>query len=417
MSKQRRTISILLPLAIVGIGVVLGGILVLTGPTTSADEKVSAVTIVRTMALSPRTESVSVAAYGPIIPARRVTIEPQVSGQVIHYHEALVPGGFIGEGEELVAIDPSDYELELAEHESALEQALFELEVEKGRQVVAQREWQLLESDLMESEVNQSLVLRKPHLRRTEAMIRSATNEIARAELALSRTSVTSPFNAMVLDEVIEQGQLVQAGSEIATLVGTDEFWVQATLPMAELRRIQLPGPGQPGASATVYLDAGNGHLVAWPGTVVRLLSDLEPTGRMARVLISVKDPLGLSGDGSKLPLLLGSYVRAEVDAGTLTNILVIPRSALREGERIWVVDDENSLHIRDTEILWTRPDTVIIANVINAGEQLVISGVRTALPGMKVNPQSDAPTSAEEKPQRPTNTTAPGGLSATVPQ
>jgi len=390
--------------------------MVLTGPTTSPDEKVSAVTIVRTMSVAPRTESVYVRADATVIPARRVTIKPQVGGQVMRFHEALVPGGIIGEGEELVAIDPSDYELNLAEHESALEGALFELEVEKGRQVVAAREWRLLESDLTESEVNRSLVLREPHLRRTEAMIRAATNEIARAKLALARTSVTSPFNAMVLNEAIEQGQLVQAGSEISTLVGTDEFWVQATLSMADLKRVRLPGQGQPGASATVYLDTGNGNPVAWSGTVIRLLSELQPTERMARVLISVEDPLGLSGDGGKLPLLLGSYVQVEIEAGLLTNILVIPRSSLREGERIWVVDADNTLHIRDTEILWTRRETVIIANVINPGEQLVISGLRTALPGMKVNPQSDAPSATEEeRPPEETNTTVQGALGTTA--
>lgn len=399
MNKKRMRSPILLPVIIVMIGLVLGAVMLSTGPTTAPDEKTAGTRIVRTMEVIPQTETVSISAHGPVVPARRVTIKPQVGGQVIRYHDALIPGGFIQKGEELVAIDPSDYELELEEHESALEEALFELAVEKGRQVVAQREWELLESDLMESEVNQSLVLREPHLRKTEAMIRSATNEIARARLALSRTSVISPFNAMVLEEEVEQGQLVQPGNAIATLVGTDEFWVQATLSMADLRHIRLPGPDEPGASARVYLDVGNGDSVVWEGTIVRLLSDLETTGRMARVLIRVLDPLGLSGDEDKLPLLLGSYVRAEIEASTLDNILVIPRAALREGERIWIVDEKDELQIREAKILWTRQDSVLIANVINPGEQLVISGLRTALPGMKVNPQLSNPKAAKEGP------------------
>lgn len=395
MSEPRKTRSTFLGVAIVGLGVILAMVLLATGPTTAPDEKPASTTIVRTMTVAPRTEIVTVEALGPVIPARRVTIKPQVSGRVLHYHEALVPGGFIRRGEELVAIDPSDYQLALAESESALEEALFELDLEKGRQVVARREWQLLEEDLLDSEVNQSLVLREPHLRRTEARIRSASNDIARAELALSRTSVVAPFNAMVLDEAVEEGQLVQAGSEIATLVGTDEFWVQATLSVKDLQRIELPTDDHPGANATIQLHAGAAAPVTWRGTVIRLLSDLEPTGRMARVLIRVKDPLGLAGDGSKVPLLLGSYVRAQIDAGTMENVLVIPRQALREGGRIWVVNENNELQIRDTELLWTlrgKQDSYVVSNVIQPGEQLVISGLRTALPGMKVSPQSDAP-------------------------
>jgi hypothetical protein len=99
------------------------------------------------------------------------------------------------------------------------------------------------------------------------------------------------------------------------------------------------------------------------------------------------------------------------VDAGLLENVLVIPRSALREGQRIWVVDEENTLHVRKADILWTRPDAVLIANVIQPGEQLVISGLRTALPGMKVNPQTA--TTPEPLPSRPSDG-APDRLSTT---
>lgn len=139
-------------------------------------------------------------------------------------HDALVPGGYLKAGDELIRIDPSDYKLALNEQETGLDQAVFELEVEKGRQVVASREWKLLESDLADGEANPSLVLREPHLRRTEALIRKATNEIAKAALDLSRTVISAPFNSVVLDESVEIGQLVEPGSSICTLVGTDEF-------------------------------------------------------------------------------------------------------------------------------------------------------------------------------------------------
>lgn len=409
MNKRRIQFAVLLPFLLLTAGLIVGAVLVWTGPTTQPEEKTSGAKIVRTMLVSPRNENVAVTAYGPVIPAEKVTIKPQVGGRIIRYHESLVPGGFIRKGEELIGIDPSDYQLDLAEQESALEQARFEQAVEEGRQVVAQREWQLLEGDLSNSEVNRSLVLREPHLRRTEAMMRAATNEIARARLALLRTSVAAPFNAMVLEEAVEEGQLVEPGDDIATLVGTDEFWVQVALPVSDLLHIRLPAPDAPGASARVYLDTGNGHPLSWPGTVVRLLSDLETTGRMARVLVRVKDPLALDSGAAKLPLLLGSYVRVEIDAGTLNDVLVVPRSALREGERIWVVDANNELQIRDVEILWTRQDSVLVANVIKPGERLIISGLKTALPGMKVDPQPDSPSSDQSTRTSETNVVASG--------
>ena len=406
--NKHRTLSILIQAAVIlAMGAILGVIFFSTAPKTVPQEKARGARIVQVIDVKASNQQVYVTAFGPVVAARKVTIKPQVGGRVLDHNESLVQGGFIREGEELIRIDPSDYELALTEHESALEQARFELEVEKGRQVVAQREWKLLEQDLTDSEVNRSLVLREPHLRRTEAMLSKATNEIARAELDLSRTSVTAPFNAMVLDEAVELGQLVQPGNEIATLVGTDEFWVQAALPLGALKRIRLPKPNQPGAAAQVLLDTGNGEPVSWPGLVVRLLSDLEPTGRMARVLVRVRDPLGLESGREKLPLLLGSYARVDIEAGELNDVLVIPRVALREGNRIWVVDPNDELQIHEVETLWIQQDNVLVSNAMQPDERLIVSGLRTALPGMKVDPQSAGGLGDPPDPSNSANVTA----------
>lgn len=371
-----------------GGGILASLILIWTAPQTRPEEKGRSVRIVQTMAIGPVDERIFVTAEGPVVPARKVVIKPEVRGRIVRMHEALVPGGFIRAGEEVFGIDPSDYQLALNVEQHAYEEARFELELEKGRQVIAEREWRLLESDLAGSEVNRALVLREPHLRRTEAMIAKATNEIAKAKLNLSRTSVIAPFNAMVLDESVEQGQLVESGSAVCTLVGTDEYWVQAALPMDKLQWIRIPGPDQPGPRARVWLDTGEASSNAWEGTAFRLLGDLEPTGLMARVLVRVPDPLGLESGPGRLPLLVGSYAQVQIEAGELSGVLEISRAALREGNRIWVVNADKELRICETSIRWRRKDSVLIANCLLPGEQLIVSGLRTALPGMKVEPQ-----------------------------
>ena len=50
-------------------------------------------------------------------------------------------------------------------------------------------------------------------------------------------------------------------------------------------------------------------------GYLYQLLGDLEPNGRLARVLIEIEDPLDLgSQDGERKPFLLGDYVSAEIE-------------------------------------------------------------------------------------------------------
>ncbi len=390
MRRGRTIISLILTALIFGAGGLGVVYLLRTAPQTQPREEVRAAKIVQVIPLRPKSEHLTVTAYGQVVPARELSVKPQVSGQILDLHPSLEPGGFIPKDETLFHIDPADYELALTEKRAELEEAKFEAAVEEGRQVVAEREWDELKRDLPDGDVNQSLVLREPHLKRTQAMLDKAQNAIKKAELDLARAKVAAPFNAMVLEESLEQGQLVEDGGEVCKLVGTDEFWIRATLPVSDLKWIELPEGDQAGAKATVFLDTGDGTTATWEGQVTRLLSDIETTGRMARVLIAIPDPMGLDRQAPEkpVPLLLGSYLRAEISAGQLDGVLTIPRKALREGDRIWVVGTDNKLRIVDAHILWTRPDSVLIENTLKPDESLVVSDLKSALPGLLVNPQ-----------------------------
>lgn len=389
MSKKSVFSSLITILIILVVGGVVSYILITTGPETLPEENTSSARIVQTIPLIPQDRSVSVSVQGSVVPSRKVTLRPQVSGRVIEMSDSVSIGGYVHAGDEMIRIDPKDYELALAETRSSFEQARFEREVESGRQVIALREWNELQADLDMEEVNRSLVLREPHLRRAEALMEKANNDIEIAELQLSRTVISAPFNAKVVNEFVEVGQLLNPGSNICELVGTDEFWVQVSVPFSKLKWVAFPGEGQSGTRARVILDVGEGQTEEWEGEVLRLLGNLDPDALMAQIIITVKDPLGLhSNSEKKLPLLLGSFVEVEIDAGVLEDTLTIPRSALREGQKIWVVGDDNLLRVADAEILWPEKDTVLISSDLKNGEQLIVSDLRVALPGLKVNPQ-----------------------------
>ena len=363
----------------------------MTAPTTEPVDKPKAVTIVQTIDAVGSNETVHVQADGIVIPTREVTIKPEVRGRVLQHHEALVTGGHIAAGDELVRIDHADYDLALKEHRAALEEAEFAIAIEEGRQVVAKREFGLLEKDLEASSVNQALVLRQPHLERAQALLAMAENEIAKAELALTRTTINAPFNAVVIEESVEMGQLVDSGDAICKLAGTDAFWVHVTIPFEDLRWIRASTNGKPGSSATVFLDKGDRFHAEWAGIVERILPELNPETRMARVLIRVDDPFGhqaTNSDSEHFPLLLGNYVSANIDAGVLNDVITIPREALHDGQ-LRLVDSANELQIRPSTVMWKSEKTLFVKNVLQEGEKVIVSALRAALPGMKVSPQS----------------------------
>jgi len=378
--------SKLQPLGIIialGVAAVVAWILFKTAPKTEPEEKPRSKTSVQVIELEPTSERVLVTSWGTVIPAQEITVRPQVSGQILEIHKDLVPGGRLAKDDTLLKIDPADYQHNIIEREAELANAQFEYDLELGQQAIAKREWERLKSEIPDTDANPALALRKPHLQKAAAMITKANNAIERAQLDLKRTTIKSPFNCMVLSESVDIGQLVDSGNGIAKLVGTDAFWIQASVQLGDLKRIQVSKNPQ----ADIRLDAG-ANPKPWKGKVIRLLSDLESNSRMARILIEVEDPLGIKNPANEqIPLLLGSYVRVNIEAGNLENVLKIPRSALREGKRIWLVKSDNRIRIAEPEILWTQEETIFISNVLQNGERLIVSDLRSALPEMVVSP------------------------------
>ncbi|WP_411826464.1 efflux RND transporter periplasmic adaptor subunit [Luteolibacter sp. AS25] len=379
---MKRKATFILACLIVLIAAFISWWLLRSAPTQQTAEKTKSAKIVQTIAPTPEDHPVTVSAYGSVIPSRSVTIRPEITGRIISQNPSLVPGGRISEGAILLTIDDSDYQLALREARTAMDEATSEVDIEAGRQIVAERELEQLRRDIPAADINEALVLRKPFATRTQAILERATTSVDAAQLNLSRTTIPAPFNALVIEESTETGQLADSGTTLATLVGSDTFWIRASVPLQDLGKIQLPTEDSPGAPATITL-TGNG--LTWQGNVIRLLADIEEAGRLARLLIEVPAPLD---SNPAQPLLLGSYVRAEIEAGTLKDALEIPRSALREGNRIFLATAEETLAIRDTEILWRTENTVYIPNILEEGETLIVSQLSSPLPGMNISPE-----------------------------
>lgn len=322
---------------------------------------------------------ISIQAMGTVIPAREVDLQIQVSGRVIEIHPNLIEGATLPANAEAVKIESEDYDIALTHAQLQLKKAEADLALEQGQHEVAKQEWEMLQKET-EAKNRNDLALRIPQLNKARAAVESAKNDVAQAKLNQSRTTVVVPFNALVRTKNIDIGSQVSPSAKLASLIGTDEFWIKVTIPVERLPRIVIPGlNGDTGSQVTVHY--GSNGEAECQGTVLRLLSDLEPGGRMAQLLITVKDPLNTKN--KKLPLLLNSYVRVTIQGAELDRVFEVPRAALRENNKVWLLDPGWKLDIRDVKIAWRTSDTVLVSEGLKAGEKLILSNIPTPVPGM----------------------------------
>lgn len=396
-----------LPLLILIVGMLGARALIASRPPVPRVAHEAVPTLVEVITVHAQDEQARLQAYGTVRAHRELTLFPRVEGYVIAQHNDLIDGGLVRAGEVLLKIDPQDYRLAVDAERGNLARAEFELQVEQGNQVVAHQEWDLLEPSIETSEMGRLLALRQPHLKEKRAAVDAARSRLAQAELNLTRTVVSAPCNALVLKETVEVGQLVNARSAVATLVCTDAFRVEVSVPLNQLGWVEfpntagsqlsehLPDAAVKGSTVRIIRNLGNGETVQWTGWVERLLGDVTENGRMARVLVLVTDPLGLEpSDGPRSSLLLGEYVRVEILGPTLPQTIVLPRGSLREEERVWVYNAQGELEIRQVEVALRRRDSVLIRAGLEDGDHVVISSLPAALPGMRLQAVGAEPAS-----------------------
>ncbi len=402
--------KVLLPILILG-AAVAGIALMMANPVTPDRLEVSELLVpVEVTEIVHTSEQVVVEAQGTVTAAQQVQVRPEVAGRIVKLSPSLVPGGRFAAGETIATVDDRDYRAQLAARQEAVIRAQVALRQERASQAVAEEEWQRLEASISGGEANpvsdeadRDLVLRIPQIEQAEAAVAAAEGALAKAELDLERCTVTAPFAALVLREQVDLGQVVNPQTEVATLAGTDAYWVQVSLPLAHLAWIEVPGRGaRLGSPATVVQRAGSVE-IRRQGRIERLLGDVDPAGRMARLLIVIDDPLNLRHrqEGSDLPLLIGSYVTVEIHGRTIQDAIVIPRRALREvhmegengaREGLWIMNGDDRLAIRETEVVWRTEKTVIVADGLGDGERLITSALATPIEGMKLKaPEPEA--------------------------
>jgi RND family efflux transporter MFP subunit len=320
-------------------------------------------------------------ATGVVRPAREVTLGPEVGGVIVWQSEELVPGGRFHSGQVIVRVDPRDYQMALDQENSRIERATLELETEQARQRVAQREWELLGKDPNSDEA--ALALRGPHVDAAREALRSAQSGLDRARLQLERTSLRAPFPAVVKEEFVEVGQVLQPGARVVSLIGTEQLWVMVSLPVEELGAVEFPAPGRQGSLVEVTQQLAGGITIVRQGRVERLASTLDPQTRTAQLVAVIERPFETKE--GELPLLPGAFVDVVIEGKTLDQVYEVPRRALDDGERVWVVNQDNKLERKTLTVIWRSLDDVYVSEGLDPGERVVVTPLALPLVGMSV--------------------------------
>ncbi len=358
-----------------------------------------------------------VVAQGTVMAEREIGLSPEVGGRVEWVSPNLLVGGLFDEGEELVRIDASDYQLALRQAtadiqsaqasmtnalaqvssaEAQVAQAQARIAREQAEADAARAEWKLLGREGEPPE----LVLREPQLREARAAMASAEalmgasraqHESGRAALAaaeaardqaqvnLGRCILKAPFGGRVKSQSVGIGQVVSRTSVLARLQPVAVAEVRLLLPMQDLERLGLGGSLRGGGveGPKVLLKAGDAE---WTGHIIRTEGEVQASTRMMAVIVSVPGPYA----EGKAALSFGRFVVARIQGRPLPQVVLLPRAALREGDAVYVFR-EGRLHRREVKVGWGDRDRVAVSGGLQNGDRVCLSPLDTFVEGMEV--------------------------------
>jgi len=393
MQRKKAATSIVLSIIIIVIGFLAMKFMISSKKPQQLDAPVKPGALVEVLKVKKEDKNIVIYATGTVQAKKTVDLAPEVSGRVIHVSPGLLSGGYFKEGEVLFEIDPIDYEFAVQKSMAQVTRSEYELAQIESQARVARREWDRIH--IKDKEEPNPLVVYEPQMKNAKAGLASAKADQDKMLKNIERTKVRAPFNCMVKTERVEVGQYAMAGQSALSLRGTDAAEIIIPVSFSDLQWLSVPRGGQSGSKAVVKLRAGKKEYL-WNGKITRTLGEVDPKGRMIRIVIEIPDPYRLNTEYEEGSLFLaeGLFVEVELQGSKVPDVFSIPAKSLREDTFIWVINEKSELEVRKINVIRREREYLLIEGDLQDGEDLILTYLSGAVPGMSCRV-------AEEKTER----------------
>jgi len=311
--------------------------------------------------------------------------------QSIHFKD----GAQVKKGDLLFVIDPRPYQAELDRAVADVNQAQTKLELASNDLARAER---LLASKAISEEEADS---RNKAKRQAEAAIQSSRASEQMAKLNLEYTHITAPISGRMGRKMLTEGNLVNGNqgqsTMLATIVSLDPiycYFEPDERAMLKYQQLAREGKQQSMRAGQVPCELELANETGFPHKGVLDFVDNRVdsgTGTLrVRGVFSNPEPDHI--------LQPGYFARVRVPGSARHSAVLIPDQAVGtdQGQKfVYVLNDQDMVEYRTIKLGPPAEGLRTVREGLKPGEWVVVNGLMTIRPGVKVTPQRVAPTVA----------------------
>lgn len=313
---------------------------------------------------------------------RSADVRARVSGLLLK--RAYTEGTDVKQGQLMFQIDPAPYKAALAAAQAALASAQATY---TNAHIVANRDRQLVPKGyISQAQADSDEATERSSL----AAVKQAEANVQTAQVNLSYTNVTSPIAGRAGEQQVTEGAIVGAGTtdsgSSSTLLTTvdqiDPMYVNFTLSASDLDALQHAQ------------HAGNVSLSEQNKTTVQITmpsgNKYEQLGALDYSSVIVNPNTGAINMRAQAPnpqqrLLSGMYVTLTVNMGELNKVYLIPQAAIQRdpaGAYALIVGKDGNVAQKRVVADSMRGNDWVVTNGLDAGDQVIVSGIQAVKPG-----------------------------------
>jgi multidrug efflux system membrane fusion protein len=318
--------------------------------------------------LEVRQMQYTVAAPGSLDAFQQVQITARVAGAVDKV--AFVEGQQVKQGEILVTIESERYEIAVAQAQSTLRKAQA---TQKAAEAALERRLTATK-DSPGLVPGEEIEQKQTTVDTAKADVESARQALRVANLNLRDSSVRTPIAGVVQTRTVQQGQYLQAGAVLATILQREPMLLRFQVSERDAPRLAA------GMPATLVLKESPRQFTA----KISLVADAaDPATRMVPVTAQIDTT------EHQHWLRPGAFCEVTVPVGNARKGIVVPSLAVQPTEKgnvVYVVDDSHIVHARVVELgMHTAEGGVELTRGVTAGELLVVRGIEPLTDGAPV--------------------------------
>jgi membrane fusion protein (multidrug efflux system) len=332
-----------------------------------------------------------------------VTIRARIDGflEAMHFQE----GDFVEENQLLYTIDPQPLEAKLAQAQAALAQANTSL---VKTQSDLERIRPLAEMNAVSAQDLDAAVANHEAAR---SYVEAAEAQVELAQIELGYTKIRSPVRGLIGLTQAEVGDYVsqQSNGGLLNVVSrtdptavrvaiTEELYLRAARRLAdrlEADELAAASETRNRARADLTLLLADGNAYEHRGYYTKVDRNIDPTTGSLTIEAEFPNPDNI--------LRPGMFARIRFEAERLNDAILVPQRAVNELQsayRMFVINDEDTIEVRQVTVGPRLGSEWIITSGIEAGDRVAVEGLLRLREGMPVLPREatadDLPAAAQ---------------------